>query len=67
MDGYFKEGAIDSIRAMGMAESIYYIQDEDSALPVLTGRNLIYLDIYFRNKELQRVVFRSAVKEPCGP
>ena len=25
MDGYFKEGAIDSIRAMGMAESIYYI------------------------------------------
>ncbi|HSU28746.1 MAG TPA: OstA-like protein, partial [Chitinophagaceae bacterium] len=31
MDGYFKEGNIDSVRARGFAECIYFIQDEDSA------------------------------------
>ncbi len=31
MDGYFKDGSIDSVRASGFAECIYYIQDEDSA------------------------------------
>ena len=67
MDGYFKEGAIDSIRAMGMAESIYYIQDEDSAFTGINQAQSDILDIYFRNKELQRVVFRSAVKGTMWP
>ena len=67
MDGFFKDGAIDSIRARGMAESIYYIQDEDSAFTGINQAQSDILDIYFRNKELQRVVFRSAVKGTMWP
>jgi lipopolysaccharide export system protein LptA len=67
MDGYFRDGAIDSIRARGMAESIYYIQDEDSAFTGINQATSDILDIYFMNKELQRVVFRSAVKGTMWP
>jgi lipopolysaccharide export system protein LptA len=67
MDGFFKDGAIDSIRARGMAESIYYIQDEDSAFTGINQAQSDILDIYFSNKELQRVVFRSAVKGTMWP
>ena len=67
MDGFFKDGAIDSIRARGMAESIYYIQDEDSAFTGINQAQSDILDIYFQNKELQRVVFRSAVKGTMWP
>jgi len=35
MDGWFKEGSLDSVRAAGYAECIYFIQDEDSAYPGL--------------------------------
>ena len=42
MDGYFKEGQLDSIRAAGLAETIYYIQDDDSAY---TGINESRCDI----------------------
>ncbi len=67
MDGWFTEGNIDSVRSKGNAGCIYYIQDEDSAY---TGINESYseiLDIYFRNKELHKVVFRSRVNGTIWP
>lgn len=67
MDGYFVNGNIDSVRAKGFAECIYYIQDEDSAYTGINESKSDVIDIYFRNKELFKVVFRSAVTGTLWP
>jgi lipopolysaccharide export system protein LptA len=67
MDGYFKDGDIDSVRANGFAECIYYIQDDDSAYTGINETKSDRLDIYFRNKELSKVVFRSDVTGTVWP
>jgi lipopolysaccharide export system protein LptA len=67
MDGYFNDGSIDSVRASGFAECIYYIQDEDSAYTGINESKSDLLDIYFGNQELQKVVFRSAVTGTIWP
>ncbi|HYM92505.1 MAG TPA: OstA-like protein [Chitinophagaceae bacterium] len=67
MDGYFKDGSIDSVRAKGFAECIYYIQDEDSAFTGINESKSDALDIYFKSQELQKVVFRSAVTGTIWP
>jgi len=67
MDGYFSNGSIDSVRAAGFAECIYYIQDEDSAYTGINESKCDILDIYFANEELQKVVFRSAVTGTIWP
>ena len=67
MDGYFKDGSLDSVRAKGLAESIYFIQDQDSAY---TGSNQTQsdaIDIYFEKGELFKVVFRSDLKGSLYP
>jgi lipopolysaccharide transport protein LptA len=67
MDAYFREGDIDSVRARGLAECIYYIMDEDSAFTGINQSQSDLMDIFFREKELQRVVFRSAVQGTIWP
>ena len=73
MDGYFNEGSLDSVRARGFAECIYYIQDEDSAFTGINQSTSDAIDIYFgiepgaKEKALQKVVFRSAVKGTLWP
>ncbi len=67
MDGYFKEGTIDSVRATGFAECIYFIQDEDSAYTGINESKSDLLDIYFGNQTLQKVVFRSSVTGTVWP
>jgi hypothetical protein len=67
MDGYFKDGTIDSVRAAGFAECIYYIQDEDSAYTGINESKSDILDIYFGNQALQKVVFRSSVTGTIWP
>jgi lipopolysaccharide export system protein LptA len=67
MDAYFIDGNIDSVRARGSAQCIYYIQDEDSAFTGINQSNAELMDVYFREKELQRVVFRTAVKGTIWP
>ncbi|MBL7740558.1 MAG: OstA family protein [Chitinophagaceae bacterium] len=67
MDGYFVNGNIDSVRAKGLAECIYYIQDEDSAYTGVNQSKSDIMDIYFRNKELYKVVFRSSVTGTLWP
>ena len=67
MDGYFKEGALDSVRASGFAECIYYIQDEDSAYTGINESKSDVLDVYFAEQQLQKVVFRSAVSGTIWP
>ena len=67
MDGYFHDGSMDSVRAAGFAECIYYIQDEDSAYTGINESKSDILDIYFSNQELQKVVFRSSVTGTIWP
>ncbi len=67
MDGWFVDGNIDSVRANAFAECIYYIQDEDSAFTGVNQSQCDIIDIYFQNKELDKVVFRSAVTGTLWP
>ena len=67
MDGYFKNGALDSVRSKGLAESIYFIQDEDSAYTGSNQTKSDAIDIYFDKGELYKVVFRSDLKGTLYP
>jgi lipopolysaccharide export system protein LptA len=67
MDGFFKEGSLDSVRAAGYAECIYFIQDEDSAYTGINESKCDVMDIYFIAKELDKIVFRSGVTGTIWP
>ena len=67
MDGYFNAGSLDSLHASGLAECIYYIQDEDSAYTGINESKSDILDIYFKEQKLNKVVFRSAVEGTIWP
>jgi lipopolysaccharide export system protein LptA len=67
MDGYFKNGTLDSVRSKGLAESIYFIQDEDSAYTGSNQTKSDAIDIYFDKGELYKVVFRSDLKGTLYP
>lgn len=67
MDAYFVGGDIDSVRAKGSAECIYYLQDKDSAYSGINQSQSDIMDVYFRAKEINRVVFRSSVKGTLWP
>ena len=67
MDGFFIDGEIDSVRANGLTESIYYIKDEDSSYSGINQTSADALDMYFKKRELQKVVFRSAVTGTIWP
>ncbi|HET9433578.1 MAG TPA: OstA family protein, partial [Chitinophagaceae bacterium] len=60
-------GNIDSVRARGAAECVYYIQDEDSAFTGINQSSADLMDVYFKEREVQRVVFRTAVKGTIWP
>lgn len=60
--GFFKDGDIDHIIAKGSAESLYYLQDDDSAY---TGANYAQADLinlYFIKKELDKITWLYQVK-----
>jgi lipopolysaccharide export system protein LptA len=72
MDGYLTDGSIDSVRARGFAECVYYMQNEDSSFTGVNQSSSDVIDIYFASdstggRALQRVVFRSAVKGTLWP
>jgi len=67
IDAYFVKGDIDSVRARGSAECIYYLQDKDSAYTGINQSQSDIMDVYFKQKEIQRVVFRSQVKGTLWP
>lgn len=62
INGYFKDGNIDYVRVKGTpAESIYYPQDDDSAFVGMNRSTGDLIDIYFVNKELNKVKFVRTV------
>lgn len=67
MDGFFKEGSIDTIGAKGNAETIYFIQDDDSAYTGINQTKSDDMDVYFNKGNLHKVVFKNAVKGTLTP
>jgi lipopolysaccharide export system protein LptA len=62
LTGYFKEGSIDYVKVKGSpAESIYYPQDDDSAYVGMNRSMGDVIDVYFVNKELNKVKFSNNV------
>ncbi|RYY89863.1 MAG: OstA family protein [Chitinophagaceae bacterium] len=67
LDGWFQEGNIDSIRCRGFAESVYFMQDDDSAFTGVNQTSADIMDVRFLKGELHRVIYRSAVKGTLWP
>ena len=65
--GYFNEGVIDYMRAKGNAESVYYVRDEEELLVGINKASGDIIDMRFKAKELNRVVFISDVKGTMYP
>jgi len=62
LNGYFKDGEIDYIRVKGSpAESIFYPQDNDSAYTGMNRSSSDVIDIFFVQKELNKVKFINDV------
>lgn len=59
--GYFKNGEIDYVRAKGNAESVYYARDSEEKLVGINKASSDIIDMRFKNKELNKVVFMNAV------
>lgn len=68
LNGYFVEGSIDYIRVKGSpAESIFFPLDEDSAYIGMNRSSGDVIDIYFVNKELNKVKFVNDVNGTLFP
>ncbi len=68
LNGYFKNGVIDYIRVKGTpAESIYYPQDDDSAYVGMNRSSGDLIDIYFINRELNKIKFVNDVNGTLYP
>jgi hypothetical protein len=67
LNGYFKDGVIDFMKARGNAESIYYIRDEDSAYIGVNRSTADIIDMYFKDKSLNKVVYRNDVQGTTTP
>ncbi|MFZ1529119.1 MAG: OstA-like protein [Ferruginibacter sp.] len=68
LNAYFADGNIDYVRVKGSpAESIFYPQDEDSAFIGMNRSKGDVIDIYFVNKELNKVKFINDVDGTLFP
>ena len=67
LNGFFRDGVIDFMKAKGNAESIYYIRDEDSAYIGVNRSTADVIDMFFKDKELNRVVYRNEVQGSTIP
>jgi len=67
INGYFKAGNIDNLRARGNAASIYYAVDDDSAFIGVNQSTADIIDMYFTDKKPQKVIFRNDLKGTTFP
>lgn len=63
IDGFFTNGVLDSVKAKGSAEAIYYMQDDDSAYTGVNQSKSDIIDAYLMNRQLRKVVLRG---QPSG-
>ncbi|AEV97595.1 hypothetical protein A4D02_30160 [Niastella koreensis] len=67
LNGYFKDGEMDYMRATGNGESIYYVKDDKGKLVGVNNATSDIIDMRFKNKELNKVVFISEVNGTMYP
>lgn len=67
VNGYFKDGTIDYMRAKGYAHSIYFAQDDSGRFMGLNVAEADAIDLYFDHRALDKVVFRNGVKGTSTP
>ena len=67
LNGHFVDGSIDYLRAKGNAESIYYMQDEDSSYFGLNYAKADAISMYFKDRELKRVSWVNGVEGTTYP
>jgi hypothetical protein len=67
LNGHFLDGSIDYLRAKGNAESLYYLQDEDSSYFGLNYAKADAISMYFSNRELKRVSWVNGVEGTTYP
>jgi lipopolysaccharide export system protein LptA len=68
INGYFINGKIDYMRVKGtQAESIYYIQNEDSAYIGMNRATGDVIDLYFKNDDLKKILFINSVQGKVYP
>lgn len=67
LNGVFRDGTIDYLRAKGSAESLYYLQEEDSSYFGLNYAKADAITMYFMNKELKKVTWVNGVEGTTWP
>ena len=68
INGYFKEGVIDYLRVKGSpAESIYFLQDEDSAFTGMNRADGSVIEMYFVKQQLDEVKFLNDIHGKLYP
>ena len=68
INGYFKNGTVDYIRVKGSpAEAVFYPQDDDSAYVGMNRSKGDVIDIFFVNKELNKIKFINDVDGTLFP
>jgi hypothetical protein len=67
LNGIFKDGNIDYIRAKGNAESVYYLMDDDSAYLGMNYARADAISLYFVEKELKKVTWVNGVEGTTYP
>ena len=68
INGYFMDGKIDYMRVKGsQSESIYYIQNDDSAYIGMNRATGDVIDLYFKNEQLKKVLFVNSIQGKMYP
>ena len=68
INGYFVDGKIDYMRVRGsQSQSIYYMQNDDSAYIGMNRATGDVIDLYFRNQDLSKVLFINSVQGTMYP
>ncbi len=68
VNGYFRDGEIDYMRAKGNpAQSIYYAKDESNAIVGVNNASGDMIDMRFLDKELKKVIFTRDVSGTMYP
>jgi len=67
INGFFKNGNIESFRAKGSAENIYYTADEQGAFIGVNRSTSDVIDVTFRERKPYKVVFRNNLQGTLSP
>ncbi len=67
INGLFKDGNIDFVRAKGSAENIYYTADEAGGFIGVNRSTSDIIDVTFRDKKPYKVVFRNNLLGTLSP